>query len=287
MSTYMLQSGDVPALEDSEAALLRNVAICQTTLYPAQYPRRQKFSVQMFRSDGTNTRCKQRTLLYKKKYTPVSHNWYTLVSHKWCMLSFMLQKVYTCISQMYTPVSHNCYRLHVTKSIHLYLTIDIYLYLTNGIHLYLTIGIHLYLTNGVCLVSCYKKYTLVSHKWYTPVSHKWCILSFVLQNYALVSQKWYTHVSHKWCMLSFMLQKSIHLYLTIGIHLISQMVYASLYVTKVPGDCMWKLILNVYDDVAVTCDCFVRCHKNNVIRKVETYPSTGERVGRRLLMWVG
>ena len=31
----MLQSGDAPALEDSEAALLRNLAICQTALYPA------------------------------------------------------------------------------------------------------------------------------------------------------------------------------------------------------------------------------------------------------------
>jgi len=71
------------------------------------------------------------------------------------------------------------------------------------------------------------------------------------------------------------------------------MVYASLYVTKsihksvkLQGQCMWKLILKVYDDVTFTYDCFVRCHKNNMIRKLEMYPCTGERVRELLLMWV-
>lgn len=128
---------------------------------------------------------------------------------------------------------------------------SIHLYLIKSIHLYLTNGIHLYLTNGIRLVACYKEYKPVSHKWYTPV-----ISQFV---YIYISQMVYTYICF------------------------SQMVYASLYVTKsiqksvkLQGQGMWKLILKVNDDVTFTYDCFVHCHKNNMIRNLEIYPCTGE-----------
>jgi hypothetical protein len=48
----MLQSGDVPAPEDSEAALW-NVGICPTALYLAFYLSRPKSLDHVFRPDGT------------------------------------------------------------------------------------------------------------------------------------------------------------------------------------------------------------------------------------------
>ena len=186
--------------------------------------------------------------------------------------------------------------LHVTKSIHLYLTNGIrllgcykeytlishkwytltcmfqrvYTCISQMVYAYLDVtkSIHLYLTNGIRLLACYKEYTLVSHKWYT--------LSCMLQRvYTCISQIVYTCIPHtEYRCISNDIR--VHAYHQECTH----------KRVKLQGQCMWKLILKMYVDVTLTCHCFVRCHNNNVIRKLGMYPCTCEIVGELLLMWV-